>query len=127
MPNQSVDKHLAGTVSIEAYDDSIAPLFSEGLAVPVRKHRKVAPSHEDITAIEIHLVQGGSSLASENTSIGKWQLSGFPPGPEEEKRIEEIAFCVDSQGLLTIRSIPDENSLDVRLLSEGLPQVDLRK
>ncbi|MCD4652546.1 Hsp70 family protein [bacterium] len=126
MTNQSADKHLASTISIAVFGDSTAALFLEGHAVPVRKHRKVAPSQEDSTSIEIHLVQGKSSLASENISIGKWQLSGFSPGSEEEKRIEEIAFCVDSEGLLTIKSIPHENSLEVRLLTEDIPLVELR-
>ncbi|MCD4653859.1 Hsp70 family protein [bacterium] len=125
MPNQRTDKQLAATVSIAVMNDATARFFAEGTELPAKIHRMFGPTDEGSAAIEIHLVQGESSLASENTSIGKWRISGFPSGPEQDDQCAEVVFVIDQEGILTIQSKP-VGKLDVRLLTEEIPKVELR-
>ena len=125
MPNQPSEKQLAATVSVVVLNDKSAQFFDEGIELPAKIHTFFGPSEEGITSIDIHLVQGESSLASENTSIGKWRISGFPSGPEQDDRCAEVVFAIDQEGILTIQSNPVGN-LDVLLLTEATPKVKLR-
>lgn len=124
MSIQYAGPSLAGNLSLVALNDQAIPLFHDGVAVPTEISRRFAPGQFDQTFVDFHLVQGNSPAASKNTSIGWWQISGFP---SDLRLGSEVIFRIEEDGLLTIKAVLDKKNLDVRFMSEGAPRVQLRK
>src|SRR5207249_4402345 len=60
------------------------------------------PTAEDNQpSVEIHVLQGEREMASYNKSLGKFQLTGIPPGPRGIPQIE-VAFDIDANGILNV-------------------------
>ncbi|MDY6958537.1 MAG: Hsp70 family protein, partial [Halobacteriota archaeon] len=53
------------------------------------------------TSVEIHVLQGERPMASDNTSLGKFHLTGIPPAPRGIPQIE-VTFDIDANGIIHV-------------------------
>lgn len=111
---------LATTIYIETLDDTATPIIPANTALPFVWQNKFSTAHDNQTAIEIHLLYGISAKASQNTSIGQWEISGIPPLESGMPDIT-IQVQVDVNGEVKILGDLPDKSLDV------IPQMDIRK
>jgi len=91
------------TLSIETLGGIATPLIERNTTVPTRKSKIFTTAVDNQPAVEIHVVQGERKLASDNMTLGKFQLVGIPPAPRNTPQIE-VTFDIDANGIVNVKA-----------------------
>ncbi|MFZ2456478.1 MAG: molecular chaperone DnaK [Candidatus Altiarchaeia archaeon] len=89
------------TLGIETMGSVATPLIPRNSTIPTRKSQVFTTASDFQTAVTIHVVQGERPLATDNTSLGQFNLMGLPPAPRGVPQIE-VTFDIDSNGILNV-------------------------
>ncbi len=89
------------TLSIETLGGVATPLIERNTTVPTEKTKTFTTAEDNQPAVEIHVVQGERKMASDNKSLGKFQLTGLPPAPRGIPQID-VTFNIDADGILHV-------------------------
>ncbi|MCX6093740.1 MAG: molecular chaperone DnaK [Candidatus Bipolaricaulota bacterium] len=89
------------TLSIETLGSVATPLIERNTTVPTEKTKTFTTAEDNQPAVEIHVVQGERKMASDNKSLGKFQLTGLPPAPRGIPQID-VTFNIDADGILHV-------------------------
>ena len=87
------------TLGIETMGGIATPLIERNTTIPTKKSQVFSTAADYQTAVEIHIVQGERGLATDNVSLGKFQLSGIPAAPRGIPQIE-VTYDIDANGIL---------------------------
>ncbi|TFG30989.1 molecular chaperone DnaK [Candidatus Thorarchaeota archaeon] len=91
------------TLSIETLGGIATPLIERNTTVPTRKSKIFTTAADNQPAVEIHVVQGERKLATDNMTLGKFQLVGIPPAPRNTPQIE-VTFDIDANGIVNVKA-----------------------
>ncbi|MCX6012367.1 MAG: Hsp70 family protein, partial [Chloroflexi bacterium] len=69
------------TLGIETLGGVSTPLIPRNTTIPTQKTEVFTTAADGQPGVEIHILQGERSMASENKSIGKFMLDGIAPAP----------------------------------------------
>ncbi len=89
------------TLSIETLGGVATPLIERNTTIPTEKSKTFTTADDSQPAVEIHVVQGERKMASDNKSLGKFQLIGLPPAPRGVPQID-VTFNIDADGILHV-------------------------
>ena len=89
------------TLGIETLGGVATPLISRNTTIPTSKSQVFSTAADSQTSVEIHIVQGERSLASDNKTLGRFILDGIPPAPRGMPQVEVI-FDIDANGILNV-------------------------
>jgi len=89
------------TLGIETLGGVVTPIIEKGTTIPVKKSQIFSTAEDNQPAVTIHVVQGEAKLASDNKSLGQFNLEGIPPAPRGVPQIE-VTFDIDANGILTV-------------------------
>ncbi len=89
------------TLSIETLGGVATPLIERNTTIPTEKTKTFTTADDNQPAVEIHVVQGERKMASDNKSLGKFQLIGLPPAPRGIPQID-VTFNIDADGILHV-------------------------
>jgi molecular chaperone DnaK len=76
-------------------------LIERGSAIPTKKSRIFTTVQDNQDTVEVHVLQGERELASENISLGKFELVGIPPAPKGIPQIE-VTFEINANGIVSV-------------------------
>ncbi|MEX2468252.1 MAG: molecular chaperone DnaK [Pseudohongiellaceae bacterium] len=89
------------TLGIETLGGVASPLIEKNTTIPTKKTQVFSTADDNQTAVTIHVVQGERKQASQNKSLGRFDLSDIPPSPRGMPQIE-VAFDLDANGILNV-------------------------
>jgi molecular chaperone DnaK len=89
------------TLGVETLGGVMTPIIDRNTTIPVRKSETFSTAEDGQTAVTIHVVQGERSMASDNMSLGQFNLEGIPPAPRGVPQIE-VTFDIDADGILNV-------------------------
>lgn len=89
------------TLGIETLGGVASPLIEKNTTIPTKKSQVFSTADDNQTAVTIHVVQGERKQASENKSLGRFDLSDIPPAPRGMPQIE-VSFDLDANGILNV-------------------------
>ncbi len=89
------------TLSIETLGGIATPLIERNTTIPTEKTKTFTTAENNQQSVEIHVVQGERKMASDNKSLGKFQLAGLPPAPRGVPQID-VTFSIDANGILNV-------------------------
>ena len=89
------------TLSVETLGGVATPLIERNTTIPTRKGQIFSTASDNQNQVEIHVVQGERPMASDNKSLGKFNLDGLPPAPRGIPQIE-VTFDIDANGILKV-------------------------
>ncbi len=89
------------TLGIETLGGVATPLISRNTTIPTSKSQVFSTAADSQTSVEIHVLQGERSMASDNKSLGRFILDGIPPAPRGIPQVE-VTFDIDANGILTV-------------------------
>lgn len=94
---------VSGTLALELADGTCVPVIHRNQTVPAERTRIFTTVADGQAEAEIHLVQGDSSRAEKNRSLGKFVLNGLRETTRGEPRIE-VTVAVSGEGVVTVHA-----------------------
>jgi len=89
------------TLGIETLGGVRTPLIERNTTIPTKKSQIFSTAADYQTSVTIHVLQGERSMASDNVSLGQFNLVGIPPAPRGVPQIE-VSFDIDASGILNV-------------------------
>ena len=77
------------------------PLINRNTTIPTRKSQVFSTAADGQTAVSIHVLQGERGMASQNRTLGNFDLVGIPPAPRGVPQIE-VTFDIDANGIVHV-------------------------
>ena len=78
-------------------------LISRNTTIPTSKSQVFSTAADNQPAVDIHILQGERSMAGDNKTLGRFQLSNIPPAPRGIPQIE-VTFDIDANGIVNVRA-----------------------
>ena len=91
------------TLGIETLGGIMTPLIERNTTIPTKKSEIFSTAADNQPAVEIHVLQGERKMASDNKTIGRFNLDGIPPAPRGRPQIE-VSFDLDANGILNVHA-----------------------
>ena len=89
------------TLGVEVLGGLREPIIERNTTIPTSKGKIFTTAADNQTTVTIHIVQGERPMASDNVSLGSFNLSGIPPAPRGVPQIE-VKFDIDANGILNV-------------------------
>ena len=89
------------TLGIETLGGVSTPLVPRNTTIPTAKSETFTTAADNQTTVEVHVLQGERTIASENKSIGRFNIEGILPATIGTPQIE-VTFDIDSNGILNV-------------------------
>ena len=89
------------SLGVETKGGVFTKLVDRNTAIPVRKTETFSTAENNQTGVEVHVLQGERSLASDNKSLGRFKLDGIPPMMAGMPQIE-ISYDINANGILNV-------------------------
>ncbi|MBR9909694.1 MAG: molecular chaperone DnaK [Gammaproteobacteria bacterium] len=117
------------TLGIETMGGVATPLIEKNTTIPTKKSQIFSTAEDSQTAVTIHVVQGERKQASQNKSLGRFDLADIPPAPRGMPQIE-VTFDIDANGILNVgakdKATGKEQSIVIKAAS-GLSDDEIEK
>jgi molecular chaperone DnaK len=89
------------SLGVETLGGVMTKMIDRNTTIPVRKTEVYSTAGDNQTAVDIHVLQGERSLATDNMSLGRFRLDGIPPAPRGMPQVE-VTFDIDANGILNV-------------------------
>jgi len=89
------------SLGIETMGGVATPVIEKNTTIPTKKSQIFSTAEDNQTAVTIHVVQGERKQATQNKSLGRFDLADIPPSPRGMPQIE-VTFDIDANGILNV-------------------------
>ena len=89
------------SLGIETMGGVATPVIEKNTTIPTKKSQIFSTADDNQSAVTIHVVQGERKQATQNKSLGRFDLSDIPPAPRGMPQIE-VTFDIDANGILNV-------------------------
>ena len=117
------------SLGIETMGGVMTKLIESNTTIPSKKSQVFSTAADNQPSVEIHVLQGERSMASDNKTIGRFHLDGIPPAQRGVPQIE-VTFDIDANGLIHVTALDKatNKSQDIRIeASSGLTEEEIER
>jgi molecular chaperone DnaK len=117
------------SLGIETLGGVFTKLIERNTTIPTRKSQIFSTAADNQTAVSIHVLQGEREMASQNRTLGRFDLVGIPPAPRGVPQIE-VTFDIDANGIVHVsaKDLGTGKEQKIRIeSSSGLSEDEIEK
>ncbi len=96
------------SLGIETMGGVMTKIIDKNTTIPTKATQVFSTAEDNQTAVTVHVLQGERERASENKSLGRFDLADIPPAPRGVPQIE-VSFDIDANGIMDV-SAKDKNT-----------------
>ena len=89
------------SLGVETLGEVMTTLIERNTTIPIKKTEVFSTAADSQTAVDIHVLQGERTLASDNMTLGRFRLDGIPAAPRGVPQVE-VTFDIDANGILNV-------------------------
>jgi len=117
------------TLGIETMGGVMTPLIDKNTTIPTNKSQIFSTAEDNQTAVTVHVLQGERKQATENKTLGQFNLTDIPAAPRGMPQIE-VTFDTDANGILNVsakdKATGKEQSIEIKA-SSGLSDEEIEQ
>ena len=117
------------SLGIETMGGVLTKLIEANTTIPTKKSEVFSTAADNQPAVDIHVLQGERPMATDNKSIGRFQLADIPPAQRGVPQIE-VTFDIDANGILNVsakdKATGKEQNIKIEA-SSGLSEEEIAK
>ncbi|MDP4169573.1 MAG: molecular chaperone DnaK [Bacillota bacterium] len=117
------------SLGIETMGSVFTKLIDRNTTIPTSKSQVFSTAADSQTAVDIHVLQGERPMATDNKTLGRFQLTDIPPAPRGIPQIE-VTFDIDKNGIVNVRAkdlgTNKEQQITIKS-STGLSEEEIQK
>jgi len=117
------------TLGIETLGGVMTKLIEKNTTIPSRASEVFSTAEDNQAAVTIHVLQGQREMATDNKSLGQFNLADITPGPRGSVQVE-VTFDIDVNGILKVsakdKSTGKEQSIEITA-SSGLTEDEINR
>lgn len=117
------------SLGIETLGAVMTPLITRNTTIPTSKSQVFSTAADGQTSVEILVLQGERSMASDNKTLGRFILDGIPPAPRGMPQVE-VSFDLDANGILSVKAKDKATNKEQKITitaSSGLSKDEIEK
>jgi molecular chaperone DnaK len=89
------------SLGVETLGEVMTALIERNTTIPIKKTEVFSTAADSQTAVDIHVLQGERTMASDNMTLGRFRLDGIPAAPRGVPQVE-VTFDIDANGILNV-------------------------
>jgi molecular chaperone DnaK len=89
------------SLGVETQGGVMTPVIPRNTTVPTKRSQVFSTAQDHQSMVRVHVLQGEREMASDNHTLGRFELVGIPPAPRGVPQIE-VTFDIDSDGILHV-------------------------
>ncbi|MFR1215581.1 MAG: molecular chaperone DnaK [Eggerthella lenta] len=89
------------SLGVETMGGVMTKMIDRNTTIPTRKTEIYSTASDNQTSVEVHVLQGERQMASDNKTLGKFQLTGIPAARRGVPQIE-VTFDIDANGIVNV-------------------------
>ena len=89
------------SLGVETLGSVMNKIIERNTTIPARKSQVYSTASDNQSSVSIHVLQGEREMASDNRTLGQFELVGIPPSPRGVPQIE-VTFNIDANGILNV-------------------------
>ncbi|MDC3115360.1 molecular chaperone DnaK [Bacteroidota bacterium] len=117
------------SLGIETMGGVMTKLIESNTTIPSKKSEVFSTAADNQPAVDIHVLQGERPMATDNKTIGRFQLADIPPAPRGVPQIE-VTFDIDANGILNVSAKDKATGKEQKIrieASSGLSDEEIQK
>ncbi len=117
------------SLGIETLGGVFTRLIDRNTTIPTRKSQVFSTAADNQNAVSINVIQGERGMATQNRTLGKFDLIGIPPAPRGIPQIE-VTFDIDANGIVHVsaKDLGTGKEQKIRIeSSSGLSEEEIKK
>jgi molecular chaperone DnaK len=117
------------SLGIETLGGVLTKLIEKNTTIPTKATQVFSTADDNQTAVTIHVLQGERDRASDNKSLGRFDLSDIPPAPRGMPQVE-VTFDIDANGILNVSAKDKATAKEQKIVikaSSGLNEDEIKR
>ena len=117
------------SLGIETFGGLMTVLIPRNTTIPTSKSQVFSTAADNQPAVDIHVLQGERSMANDNKTLGRFQLTDIPAAPRGVPQIE-VTFDIDANGIVNVKAkdLGTQKEQKITITSStGLSDEDIEK